>query len=60
MPGAPELDTVLQVGSPESSVDEQDHLPHPAGTSTVIMKMVIILPVLLTDNQQCAERSFFT
>jgi len=27
MLGAPELDTVLQVGSPASGVKEQNHLP---------------------------------
>lgn len=30
----PELDTILQVGSHETGVEEQNHLPRPAGHSS--------------------------
>ena len=34
MLGAPELDTVLQVGSHESGVEGENHLPQPAGRNS--------------------------
>ena len=33
--GAPELNTVLQVGSHESRVEGQNHLPEPAGHTSL-------------------------
>ena len=33
--GAPELDAVLQVGSHESRVEGQNHLPRPAGHTSL-------------------------
>lgn len=35
MLGAPELDAVLQVGSQESRAEGQNHLPHPAGHTSL-------------------------
>jgi len=35
MLGAPELDAGLQVGSQESGIKGQNHLPHPAGHTSL-------------------------